>query len=147
MGNWGHYLVLQAKSKTGLSPAILILGVLAGVTMVAALVLFCVAAFFLLVPWLGPLWTAVAMVGFFLLLSIIFAVAAIQSRKRAMERAQAALAARSTHALFDSSTLALGLQLGRTIGWKRLIPLAAVALIAMGVAKEWAARKAPDDDA
>jgi hypothetical protein len=63
-----------------------------------------------------------------------------------MERAQQALAARSTNAMFDTSVLTLGLQVGRTVGWRRLIPIAAITVVAAGVAREWAKRSAPKDD-
>lgn len=146
MGTLVRYLTLTAKAKTGFSPKILILVALAAATGVATFVLLCVTAFFLLAPLLGELWASVALLVFFLLLSIIFIVAAIQVRKTAMARAQAALAARTSHGLFDTSILTLGLEIGRTIGWRRLIPIAAVTLIAAGIAREWAKRESPKDD-
>jgi hypothetical protein len=47
--------------------------------------------------------------------------------------------------LFDSSALSLGLQIGRTIGWQRLVPIAAVAVVAAGIAREWSRHKARED--
>jgi|SRR5213592_3987202 len=147
MGTLGRYLVLTAKAKTGFSPAILILLALAAITGIAALVLLCVTIYVLLAALLGPLWAAAALFAFFFLLTIILIIAAIQVRKSTMARAKAAMASRSTHALFDTSVLTLGLEIGRTIGWRRIVPIAAIAMIAAGVAREWAKRGTPKDDA
>jgi divalent metal cation (Fe/Co/Zn/Cd) transporter len=140
-----RYLVLTAKAKTGVSPGIIILLVVGAAMGLAASVLLIVTIFIFLSERFGPLWTSVGMTLTFLLLCIICLVAALKARRNAMERAQQALAARSTHAMFDTSVLALGLEVGRTIGWRRLVPIAAVTVIAAGVAREWAKRSAPKD--
>jgi type VI protein secretion system component VasK len=146
MSGWVRYLALTAKSKTGFGPGILIGIILAAALSVAALVFFCVAMFVLLEDHFGPLQGALIMSGVFFLLAVIAAITTIIARRRAMEHARQALAARGTSALFDTSMLPLGLQIGRMIGWRRLLPIAAVALIAAMLAKEWAGRGKTEDD-
>jgi hypothetical protein len=146
MSGLARYLVLTAKAKTGFSPGILIGVIVAAAFAVAALVFFCVAMFVLLEDYFGPLEAALLMSGAFLVFAIIAGVATVSARRRAMERAQQALAARGTSALFDSSVLTLGLQIGRTIGWRRLLPIAAVGVIAAVLAREWAARGKTEDE-
>ena len=140
MSGWARYLALTAKAKTGVSPGILIGVILAAALLVGALVFFIVALFFLLEDYFGPLQSALLMSGAFLVLAIIAAVATITARRRAMVRAQQALAARAKTAMLDSSVLTLGLEIGRTIGWRRLVPIAAVAILAAAFAKDWAGR-------
>ena len=86
------------------------------------------------------------MSGAFALLAIVAAVATIIARRNAMEHAQQALDARAKTAMFDSSMLTLGMQIGRTIGWKRLVPVAAVAILAVTLAKEWVGRGKTEDE-
>jgi hypothetical protein len=38
-------------------------------------------------------------------------------------------------------------QIGRAIGWRRLVPLAAVGVLAAGIAKEWLAHSRPTREA
>ena len=43
--------------------------------------------------------------------------------------------------------MAIGYQIGQTIGWRKLVSLAAVGLLAAGLAREWLGRdKSPADD-
>ena len=146
MSGWVRYLALTAKSKTGFGRGILVGIVIAAVLSVATLVFFSVAMFFLLADYVGPLRSALIMSGVFFMLAIIAAWVTISARRRAMERARQALAARGTSALFDSSMLTLGLEVGRTIGWKRLVPVAAVAILAVTLAKEWTGRGKTEDE-
>jgi hypothetical protein len=75
----------------------------------------------------------------------------IRSRNR--ERARVELAARSSAGFLDPKLMAMGFQIGQAIGWRRLVSLAAVGVLAAGLAKEWTARRgdatadgAPDDE-
>ena len=140
MSGWVRYLALTAKAKTGFGAGILIGIIIAAAFSVATLVFSSVAMFFLLEDYFGQLQSALLMSGVFFVLSIIAVGVTISARRRAMERARQALAARGTSTLFDTSMLPLGLEIGRMIGWRRLLPIAAVALIAAALAKEWAGR-------
>jgi hypothetical protein len=42
--------------------------------------------------------------------------------------------------------LGIGLQIGRAVGWRRLVPLIGVAIIAGGLAREWLAHDKPAPD-
>jgi|SoimicMinimDraft_3_1059731.scaffolds.fasta_scaffold93494_1 hypothetical protein len=146
MSGWVRYLTLTAKAKTGIGPGILIGGILAAALAVAALVVLCVALFLFLENHFSPVQSALIMSGAFALLAIVAAVATIIARRNAMEHAQQALDARAKTAMFDSSMLTLGMQIGRTIGWKRLVPVAAVAILAVTLAKEWVGRGKTEDE-
>ena len=79
--------------------------------------------------------------GFFALVAVIAVVACLMIRQRNMERARLELAARSSNtAWLDPKLMAVGYQVGQAIGWRKLVSLAAVGLLAAGLAKEWTGR-------
>src|SRR3954469_8433070 len=118
MGGFGRYLMLTAKAKTGLTPAFPILLVAAAIMAVATFIFLNVVIYLWGGREFGPLPTAIGMMLVYLVLCIILVMVALQLRRATMQQAQQALAARSTHALFDTSLLTLGLQVGRAVGLK-----------------------------
>jgi hypothetical protein len=60
-------------------------------------------------------------------------------RQRNIARARQELAASASAGAnwLDPKLIAVGFQVGQAIGWRKLISLAAVALVAAGVAREW----------
>jgi len=77
----------------------------------------------------------------FAVVAAIAAVACVMIRRHNMESARLELAARSSAApLLDPKLLGMGYQIGQTIGWRKLISLAAVGLLAAGLAREWVGR-------
>ena len=62
------------------------------------------------------------------------------ARRRNIERARRELAARSNANWLDPKLIALGIQVGQAIGWRRIVSLTAVALLAAGLVKEWSGR-------
>jgi hypothetical protein len=62
------------------------------------------------------------------------------AKKRTKEEAQRALSAPKAPIIFSPPLLKAGLQFGRTVGWRWLLPAAVVTLAATGVAAEWARR-------
>jgi hypothetical protein len=44
----------------------------------------------------------------------------------------------------DASMLTTGLEIGRAIGWRRIVPLVGVVLLAAGLARDWRGRDASD---
>jgi ABC-type transport system involved in multi-copper enzyme maturation permease subunit len=141
-----RYLQLQVERKTGFST---------GLVIWMAVALLCAAVTFGLIiltvfVWLGdrysPLTAALVLTGFFLLVTIIALVAAMILRSRTMEQARVALASRSQTTWLDPRYLGVAMQVGKSVGMKRLLPLVGVGLLAAGLAKEWAGRRNAADD-
>jgi hypothetical protein len=137
MSGWLRHLALTVKSKTGLGAGVLAWGLVAIVGGAATLGFFIFAAFIALTERYGPLTAALALGGLFLLITIVASICCLSSQRRTIADAKLALAARSSTLWLDPRLLGAGLQVGRAIGWRRLVPLAAVGVLAAGLAKEW----------
>jgi hypothetical protein len=147
MSGWLRYFALNARVRTGFSGAVLIWAIIAAVAAAGAMIFLLVAAFIWLADIYDGLIAGVVLGCAFALIALIALVACLMTRRRNMERARLELAARST-SWFDPKLVAIGLQIGQAIGWRRLASLAALALLAAGLAKEWSGRDKPsaDDD-
>jgi Ca2+/Na+ antiporter len=137
MSGWLRQIALMAKVRTGFGPHFVIWLLIALGSLAAAIGFFCVAAF----VWLANRYDAVAagliLGGVFLLVATISAVACLIARLRTIGRARRELAARSNASWFDPKFVAIGIEIGRALGWRRLITLAAVGLFAAGLGREW----------
>jgi len=65
-----------------------------------------------------PLIAAVALAGFFLLVTIIALICCLRSRRRTIERAELALAARRNATWLDPKLLGGAIQVSRAVGWR-----------------------------
>ena len=142
MGGWRRYLELQAQAKTGLSSGLFVWALLAvvfGVLTAGFVLLF---AFIWLADRYSSLTAAIALAGLFLLATIIAAICCLWSRRRTIEQAELALAARRPIWL-DPKVLGGAIQASRAVGWRKLIPLLAVGMLAAGVGMEWFGRERP----
>jgi thiol:disulfide interchange protein len=142
MGGWRRYLELQAQTKTGLSSGLFVWALLAVAFGIATAGFVLLIAFIWLAERYDPLTAAVALAGLFLLATIIAAVCCLWSRRRTTEQAELALAARRTW--LDPKVLGSAIQVSRAVGWRKLVPLLAVGLLAAGVGMEWFARDRPE---
>ena len=143
MGGWRRYLELQAQAKTGLSSGLFVWALLAvvfGVLTAGFVLLF---AFIWLAERYSPLTAATALAGLFLLATIIAAICCLWSRRRTIEQAELALAARRNTIWLDPKVLGGAIQASRAVGWRKLIPLLAVGMLAAGVGMEWFGRERP----
>ncbi len=138
-------LRLRAEARTGLSSAVVVFALIAVVAALVAFVFFVFAGFIWLAERYSPLTAALIVAGAFVLIAILCALGAVLSQRRTSERAKRALALRSQSPWFDPATLGIAMQLGRTIGLRRIAPLAAAGILAAALAKEWF-RDRPDDD-
>ena len=141
MGGWRRYLELQAKAKTGLSSALFVWALLAvafGVLTAGFVLLF---AFIWLAERYSPLTAAIALAGLFLLATIIAAVCCLWSRRSTIEQAELALAVRRPAIWLDPKVLGGAIQVSRAVGWRKLVPLLAVGVLAAGVGMEWFGRE------
>jgi hypothetical protein len=131
-----HDMVLAVQTRTGITVSFvawLAVLVLAALT---AFVFLCVAGYDWLALQVGGAVAALIMAGIFVLLALAALVVCALARRHARERAILARAARA-HApswLLDPRILATAMQIGRTLGWQRIVP---VALLGFMVA-QWA---------
>jgi hypothetical protein len=143
MGGWLRQIALNAQVRAGLSADTLIWAVVATIASTVALIFLLIAAFI----WLSDRYdtvTAGLVLGiFFLAVALIAIFACVVVRRRNIERARLELELRrsANASLLDPKLMAVGYQVGQAIGWRRVASLAAVALLAAGLAKEWLSHK------
>src|SRR5213076_3201551 len=144
MRGWLRYFALKAQVRTGLSAAVLTCAIIAGVAAAGAAIFLLVALF----VWLAELYDGlIAGVVIGCGFALIALIAAVMIRRRNMERARIELATRQS-SLFDPKLLAVAMQIGQALGWRRLAALVALAVLAAGVSEEWSdrAQASGDDD-
>ena len=146
MRGWLRYFALNAQIRTGVSGWVLVLAIIAAAAAAAAVVFLLVAAFVWLADLYDALTAGVVLGCAFALIALIALVACLMTRRRNMQRARVELAARSSTSWLDPKLVAVGVQIGQAIGWRRLASLAALAVLAGGLAKEWSARAKPAED-
>jgi hypothetical protein len=144
MSGLRRYLELKFQAKTGLSSGIFVLAILAVVCGAITFGFILVIAFIWLSARYDPLIAALALSGFFLLSAIVALVCCLVLRRRAIERAEIALAARRSAALIDPTLLGGAIQVSRALGWRKVVPVIAVGILAAGIGMQWFGRGKPD---
>ena len=130
-------LRLRAEARTGLSTAVVIFALVAAIAVVSAFVFFVFAAFIWLAEAYSPLTAALIVAVAFVLIAIIGGIGAVMAQRHTSEHAKRQLAVRSQSPWFDPATLGIAMQIGRSIGLRRIAPLAAAGVLAAALAKEW----------
>jgi uncharacterized membrane protein YqjE len=143
MGGWRRYLELQAQAKTGLSSGLFVWAVLAVVFGVLTAGFILLIAFIWLAERYSPLTAATVLASFFLLGTIIAAIFCLWSRRRTIEQAELALAARRPALWLDPKVLSGAIQASHAVGWRKLVPLLAIGMLAAGVGMERYGREKP----
>jgi hypothetical protein len=131
-------VTLQIQARSGASAAVLVWIAAMALASLTAFVFLCVAGFYWLSLQIGAIFAGLAMAAIFVCFSIIAALISAIIRRRVKERAILARAAKA-HApswLLDPRMLSTAVQIGRDIGWQRIVPLAFVGFIAAQWARE-----------
>ena len=116
MGNLRKYLELQTQAKTGLSSGLFVCGLVAVVFGILTAAFILLIAFIWLAERYGALLAAAILAGLFLVVTIVAIVCSLQSRRRTIERAEVALAARKQRIWLDPKLVAGAVQGGRAVG-------------------------------
>jgi Ca2+/Na+ antiporter len=130
--------VLSVQSRTGITVSFVAwLGViaLAGIT---AFTFLCVAGYNWLSAQAGSISAGLIMAGVFVLVAVIGIIICALARRRARERAILARAARARTPswLLDPRILTAAVQIGRELGWQRIVPVALAGFMAAQWARE-----------
>jgi hypothetical protein len=131
-------MMLSVQSRTGITMSFVAwLGViaLAGIT---AFTFLCVAGYNWLSAQVGSVYAGLIMAGVFVLVTGIGIVVCAVTRRRARERAILARAARAHTPswLLDPRILTAAVQIGRELGWQRIVPVALAGFMAAQWARE-----------
>jgi len=134
-----RYALNTAQAKTGLSTGVLLGYAGQGLFAVLTAVLFLVALFFVFSDWLGfgPTKTSVGMFVVFAVLLVGSMIWTASAKNRTKTIAQRALARPREPFPLAPPLLGAIVQLGRKIGWRRMVPAVLVTFAATGVAAEW----------
>jgi hypothetical protein len=135
-------MVLAVQTRTGITTSIIVWFAIVALAALTAFVFLCVAAYDWLSLHMASVYAGLVMAATFMVIAIVGMVICLLARRRARERAILARAARA-HApswLLDPKILATAVQIGRSLGWQRAIPLALVGFMVAQWAREHRAR-------
>jgi hypothetical protein len=133
-----HDLVLAVQTRTGITWSFVIWEIVVALMAFTAFAFLCVAAYDWLSLEMNSVYAALVMAAVLALIAGIGVVVCVLKRRHARERAILERAARA-HApswLLDPKILATAVQVGRSLGWQRVIPLALVGIMAAQWARE-----------
>lgn len=126
-------IVDDFKESAGTALRLTSLAAAAAIALFVTTAFLCAAVFILVLERYGPVEACFSGAAIFFAVTLI-AVGSYMLRKRQIkQRAQAAAKSAAQTMLADPMVVAAGLQLVRTIGIKKLIPLLAVAGLALGL--------------
>jgi uncharacterized membrane protein YbhN (UPF0104 family) len=101
-----------------------------------AIAFLCAAAFVAVLEAYGPIWACLAGAAVFFIVAMfavaVYAIRKSRAARRAAERQERQKPA-AYAALADPTVMAIGLQVARTVGMKRLVPVLAIGGIALGL--------------
>jgi hypothetical protein len=144
MGGWRKYLELQLQAKSGLSSALVVGALISLVSAAVTFVFLLVAAFVWLARRYDPLIAGLGLGGIFLLITIFALGYALWSQRRTAQRAKLALASRRGTSWLNPKLLAGAFEVSRTIGFRKMIPLLAIGVLAAGAAMQFGGRERAD---
>jgi hypothetical protein len=123
---------LAIQAKTGLTPGFLVGLAFALLGLLAAFAFFCVAAYVWLERLFGGVFASLIVAGFFLLVAAFGAIFAFAARRRARRRAilERAARAQAKSWLLDPKILATMAEIGRSLGWRQLVPIVLLGFVA-----------------
>jgi hypothetical protein len=148
--SWMRDIALSLQVRSGVTPAFLVWVAIVVGALVTVFVFLCVAGYGWLSLQFGAVYADLIMAGAFLLVALIGLIIATVSRRRARQRAIAERAARAQAAsswLLDPKVLGVAIQAGRTLGWRRIAPIALLGLIAAQWLLDRRAHSADEADA
>lgn len=121
------------KESAGSAVQLTILALVAAFAAFVTIVFLCAAAFVFVLENYGLIEACLGGAAIFFLITFIAVVTLLIRRKAAKKRAAEHAKAASQSLLADPMVVAAGLQLVRTVGVKKLIPIVAIGGLALGL--------------
>ncbi|MFO1111255.1 MAG: hypothetical protein U1E61_18935 [Bradyrhizobium sp.] len=124
-------MIDDIKESTGITLRLTSLALAAAVGLFIATCFLCAAAFLLVLQKYGPIEACLAGAAVFAVATAIAAGSYILRKRQIQARTRAA--AKAAAPLIDPAMVAVGIQIVRAIGIKRVVPLLAIGGIAIGL--------------
>jgi hypothetical protein len=139
---------LAIQAKTAMNMAVVAWMAVMALAALMAFVFLCVSGYDWLSQRYGSVTAGLAMTGIFLLIAIVAAIASSLIRRQVRQRAILARAARARAPswLLDPRVLNAAVQVGRSAGWQRIVPIAVVGFIVAQWAREYRNHGRQDPD-
>ncbi len=140
--SWTREITLAIQARSGVSPTLFACIGVAAVAAVTAYAFLCVAGYDWFAIQFGSVFAALLMTAIFAIAAIIAAIIGTAARQRARERAilERAARARAGSGLLDPKLLTLAVQVGRSVGWQRVVPVALFGFMAAQWLREYRQR-------
>jgi len=137
--SWTRDITLAIQARSGATPTLFACVAVATLAALTVFAFLCIAGYDWFAMQFGSVFAALLMAAIFAVVAIIAAVIATAARQRARERAILEQAARA-HAgsgLLDPKLLTLAVQVGRSVGWQRVVPVALFGFMAAQWLREY----------
>jgi hypothetical protein len=137
--SWMREIELAIQARSGASPTLFICAAVAATATLTAFAFLCIAGYDWFAIQFGSVFAALIMTAIFAVVAIIAAVISRAARQRARERAilERAARARAGSGLLDPKLLTLAVQVGRSVGWQRVVPVALFGFVAAQWLREY----------
>jgi len=130
-----RHVVRSFKARTGANTAMVVCIPIAALAGLFALTFLSWAFYLWLGDLYGPVTAALFVAGIYLVIAAAALIWLAVARRRTIETARAELAAAPGWAV-DPTLLTVGLQFGRALGWRKLLPLAVAGVLAIGLSRQ-----------
>jgi hypothetical protein len=121
------------KESTGITLRLTSLAIAAGFALLVTTGFLCAAAFIFVLDRYGPVYACLSGAAIFFVVTAIAAGSYMVRKHQMQVRVEKAAKAAANSPLLDPAMVAIGIQVVRAIGIKRLMPILAVGGVALGV--------------
>jgi uncharacterized membrane protein len=137
--SWTREITLAIQARSGASPTLFVCVAVAAIAILTAFAFLCIAGYDWFAIQFGSVFAALLMAAIFAVVAIVAAVIGVAARQRARERAilERAARARAGSGLLDPKLLTLAVQVGRSVGWQRIVPVALFGFMAAQWLREY----------
>ncbi len=131
-------ITLAVQARTGASSTVFVWGALMLFAALTCFVFICVSLYQWLSLQLGSVFGGLAAAAIFMVLAALGGLLTVLAQRRVRERAilERAVQMPGRMWVLDPKILSAGLQVARTVGWQRVVPIALLGLMAAQWARE-----------
>jgi hypothetical protein len=121
------------KESTGITLRLTSLALAAAAALFITTCFLCAAAFMFVLEHYGPIYACLSGAAVFFVVTAIAACSYMVRKRQNQIRMEKAARAAANSPLFDPAMVAIGIQVARAVGFKRLMPILAIGGVALGL--------------